>query len=405
MAGSLLGTFTGADGAGNLTTGSRTSTSGSLITAHAAAWDTPSRPTIAFSDSKSNTYTTTGLDYGATSDRMALGYNANGTRGATHTVTATFSAGVNGACMVALEWAGIDAAPTVVTNTATGSASTASSVSVTAGAASTFIAMSGYSGNATTIAVSNGTEAAEQDEDATNQPENVAYKVGLSGAQTIAWTFGAARNSGAIIAAFTEATSSRTVNATTQNLTLTGQPAAVRKQRRVAATTQALTLTGQPATVGRGRRVQGTTQALALVGHPATVVKGGARTVLATTQALTLTGLSATVVRGGASVPRAGGGAFPMLRVPVYDRRIEQLEELIDDIETAAAGSPPAEINKARIELKRMAAERAQQEHDETARVKAEAAHLRRVEAIEDTLLDVLEAVLKRVMKKQKPRD
>lgn len=197
----------------------------------------------------------------------------------------------------------------------------------------------------------------------------------------------------------------RTVNATTQSLTLTGQAATVNRTRGVAAATEVLELVGQPATVGRERGVLGSTQALTLTGQPATVVRGTDRSVVAATAVLTLTAQPATVLRGGVAAKRPAGGGFPLLRVPVYDRRIEQLEELIDDIETAAAGSPPAEINKARIELQRMAAERAQQEHDETARVKAEAAHLRRVEAIEDTLLDVLEAVLRRVMKKQKPRD
>lgn len=205
MTASLLGTFTAAEGAGNLTTGSRTSTSGTLITAHAVAWDTPSRPTITLSDNKSNSYTQTDLAYGASADQMAMAYNAAGTRGASHTVSATFSAGVNGCSLVACEWDGVASSPTVVTNTGTNTAASTIGVSVTAGASSLFVGMMGYSGSATTITPTGGaTEAVEVDENATFQPQNVSYKVGLSGSQSIDWNLGAGRNNGAIVMSFTE---------------------------------------------------------------------------------------------------------------------------------------------------------------------------------------------------------
>jgi hypothetical protein len=203
MAGSILGTFAAVSGASDVTTGSRTSVAGSLITIHCAAWHS-SAPVITLSDNKSNTITTTSVADG--SDRIAQGYNASGTRGATHTVSAGFD-NTSGCSLVGLEWDGIEAAPTVVTNTATGS-STAPSVSATAGGSptSTYIGTMSYGGSATTIAPAGGaSEGAEVDEGSNNQDLAVAYKVGLSGAQSVAWTLGASRGWGAVIQTFTEA--------------------------------------------------------------------------------------------------------------------------------------------------------------------------------------------------------
>jgi hypothetical protein len=199
MAGSILGTFAAVSGSSDVTSGARTSVAGSLITIHCAAWG-GSAPVITLSDNKSNVITTTSLQDGT--DRIAQGYNANGTRGASHTVSAGFN-NTSGCSLVGLEWDGIEAAPTVVTNTATGS-DAAPTVSATAGAASTFIATMSYGGSTTTIAPNGSTEAAEVDEASNNQNVAVAYKTALTGAQSVAWTLGASRGWGAVIQTFTE---------------------------------------------------------------------------------------------------------------------------------------------------------------------------------------------------------
>jgi hypothetical protein len=246
-------------------------------------------------------------------------------------------------------------------------------------------------------------------------------------------TWGTSGNGAAIIAVIINAAAGgggdRTVDATTQNLTLTGQAATVRRHRAVnattqaltltahtatvlrnrtvPATTQALTLTAHAATVRRNRSVQGTTAALTLTAQPATVLRGGARTVLATTATLTFTGHPATIIRGGeVAAPRPAGGGFPMIRQPVYDRRLEQVEEILEDVEQAAtdADVTAPEINAARIELQRIAADARKRAASEEARAQAEKAVATRLDAVEDALLAILENLLTKISRKQKPR-
>ena len=210
MAGALVGTFTAAEGTGNLTTGSRTTTAGNLITGHAAHYEfSGTGASIAITDNKSNAYTEPNeLEFmaGGDSVNLATAYNANGTRGATHTLTATYTAGSGsspGNTMVGHEWSGVEAAPTVVSATNTGT-STAPSVSATAGAASLYIGMMCYGGTSTTIAPNGSTQASETDENSDFQAQAVAYRVTLTGANSVAWTLGASQAWGALVSAFTE---------------------------------------------------------------------------------------------------------------------------------------------------------------------------------------------------------
>ncbi len=218
MAGALVGTFTAAEGTGNLTTGSRTTTAGNLITGHAASFEAAGGGTaIAITDNKSNAFTEPNeLAFGSDEINLATAYNANGTRGATHTLTATYTGGTgvgDGHTMVAHEWSGIDASPTVVSGTNTGT-STAPSVSATAITASFYIGMVCYGGTSTTIAVNGSTQASETDENSDFQAQAVAYRATLTGSNSVAWTLAASREWGAIVSAFTEAAAGGAITGT-----------------------------------------------------------------------------------------------------------------------------------------------------------------------------------------------
>jgi len=223
MAGALVGTFTAAEGAGNLTTGSRTTTAGNLITGHAASYEfSGTGGTIVISDNKSNSYTEPNqleINVGGDGVNVAMAYNANGTRGTTHTVSTTFGGGSNAHTLAAHEWSGIEATPTVVSATNTGT-STAVSASATAGAASLYIGTMVYGGVSTTIAVNGSTQASETDENSDFQAQAVAYRVTLTGANSVAWTLAASRQWAALVSAFTEAggggvTTTKTMTETT----------------------------------------------------------------------------------------------------------------------------------------------------------------------------------------------
>ena len=206
MAASLLGIFTGSDGQGAETTGSRTTTAGTLITIGGAAWLGGDAPVVANTDSKSNTYTEPQELTFDTDVVIALSYNMAGTRGTSHTCTCTPTPSIGAASSVtAQEWDGVANPPTVASATNTGTASTAISVSVAVGAASLAVGLQAYNTTGITVAPNGATQASEQDEDNTNQEQNVSYKVTQTGTPSIDWTASGNCDWGAIIVTFTEA--------------------------------------------------------------------------------------------------------------------------------------------------------------------------------------------------------
>jgi len=201
----LIGNFTETDGAGALTTGSRTSVAGSLITIHGATYDpSTSGANVVLSSNQAGTYTELQeLEFsggGGDFINIALAYNIGGTRAAGHTCSMT-DTGVQS--LSASEWSGIEAAPTVASNTGSGT-SAAPTDSQAVGAASLVILMLAYGGASTTIAVNDGTQASETDENSDNQAQAVHYKVAQTGTPSITATLGASRPWGVIIATFTE---------------------------------------------------------------------------------------------------------------------------------------------------------------------------------------------------------
>lgn len=204
---SLLGVFSAAESSGATTTGSRTSTSGSFITATAGKWDSVSNTDVAAStDNKSNTFTEPAngeIAYGSAGDwpENEISYNNAGTRGASHTISHT-DQGNNS--LGAQEWDGIEASPTIVASTTTGTG-TAVSHSVSVSAASLVILVFGYSGSPTTFAVNGSTLAQEIDENSDQQACGVYYNVAQTGTPSVAATLAASRTWGAIIFAVTEA--------------------------------------------------------------------------------------------------------------------------------------------------------------------------------------------------------
>lgn len=189
---SLLGLFAAAESStGSATSGSRTTTSGSLITNEPAAWNGATFPTFTESDDKSNTYTEhwdQNFEESATErGGYALASNLGGTRGASHEVTATTTGG-SGMSLGGQEWDGIAAGPVVTTGTVATGTSTDPTCSVTpSGGASLVIGQMIYNGAPKTFTVDNGTEAQEIDENNTRQAQGVAYKVAASGSTSISW--------------------------------------------------------------------------------------------------------------------------------------------------------------------------------------------------------------------------
>lgn len=212
MAASLLGIFSAATGTGALTTGSRTTVAGSLITVHNSGWaatPTPSCPVP--TDSKSNAYSehvdfAVSFGGGNSFPMLALASNLpTGTRGASHTVSTGALTGSTSHTLVACEWDGVQTAPTILTATNSGFTATAGSVSISPAVPSLVVGMYCYDSTATTIAVSSPTlEAVEVDESNTTQDQNVGYKVTITGATTLNWQSGASRDWVAIAVAFSE---------------------------------------------------------------------------------------------------------------------------------------------------------------------------------------------------------
>jgi hypothetical protein len=205
---SLLGTFAAAEGAGALTTGSRTTTNGSLITGTAGSWHGEASVDInPCTDNKSNTYTepTNGEVYfsssGVSHAKLALSYNIGGTRGSSHTISHVDEGDSNS--LGAQEWDGVAASPTVVADDKTGNSQLPDG-SVSVSGSSLVILIFGYDGSSTTMGVDDGTQAQEIDENNDNQSCAVHYKVAQAGTPSITGNLTASRTWGSVIVAFTE---------------------------------------------------------------------------------------------------------------------------------------------------------------------------------------------------------
>lgn len=206
---SLVGTFAGAQTNSNttLTTGSRTTVSGTLITVHVAVGNSPTSINVS-SDSKGNTYQESiEASFNGTAVRLATDYNNNGTRGASHTCTTTWNssgAGPNWATITAQEWSGVSSSPTVNTNSASGTGTSASVAVTPSTGTALVVGLASYDAAASDIDVTNGTLAQEQDPGNDTQAQSVGYKVAASGSTTIGWTIGSSLPWGAVATAFTE---------------------------------------------------------------------------------------------------------------------------------------------------------------------------------------------------------
>jgi hypothetical protein len=189
----FLGKFTEADGntVASVTSGSRTSTSGSLVIGGGASWNSPAK-SLDITSSLAGTYTEAFEEVFSTEATYVFTYNIGGTRGASHTLTCTPTSGTVSQSVSGAEFDGIDASPTVTIGTVASGTSTSPSCSVTIpSGTATVVAIMAYDGSPTTITVSNGSEATEADENNDNQAHAMAYKIGQTGTVTIAWTLGA----------------------------------------------------------------------------------------------------------------------------------------------------------------------------------------------------------------------
>lgn len=211
MAASLLGTFGAAEANSNtVTSGSRTTTAGSLVCAHCAKWNATNNALSTATDNKSNTFTNQveiGFSGGAGDfPKINLCWNLAGTRGATHTVTHTEASTASDHTSIGgSEWDGIAASPAVSSTTNTGTSATPS-VTLTPGATSLMVAGMGYGGAASTFAVTGPTLAViEIDENSDQQDQCVGYKASASGSTTLNFTIAASRLWGALVVAFEEA--------------------------------------------------------------------------------------------------------------------------------------------------------------------------------------------------------
>jgi len=206
MAASLLGTFTAAEGSGALTTGSRTTTSGSLITIYGATYAFGGAPgTMTLSDNKSNVYTQQTQQNqvsGSNNTGIRTAYNIGGTRGTSHTVSKT-DTGEN--TLVAHEWSGIAASPTTAHQNSTGTSTTPSGA-VTTTVTSLIVGVMAYMDSTTTFAVSGSTTlGVEVDENSDFQAMGTGYRTGVAaGSPTVTWTLAASREWLVNVSAFEE---------------------------------------------------------------------------------------------------------------------------------------------------------------------------------------------------------
>lgn len=206
MAGALVGTFTAAEGSGALTTGSRTTTTGNLITIHGAAYAFGGAPgTMTLSDNKSNVYTHQTQQNqvsGSNNTGIRTAFNQGGTRGASHTASMT-DAGEN--TLTAHEWSGIAASPTTVHANSTGTSTTPSGA-VTITVTSLVIGTLAYMDASTTFAVSGSTQlGVEVDENSDFQSMGTGYlPAQAAGSPAATWTLAASREWLVNVSAFEE---------------------------------------------------------------------------------------------------------------------------------------------------------------------------------------------------------
>lgn len=207
MPAALLGLFGAGENAGIVTTGSRTSTAGSLITVACGTFNAPTAICSTPTDSFGNAYTEQ-LEVSAGADTTAsLAYTLpTTTRGAAHTISKADDG--SGNSIGGQEWSGIETAPTIASASATGT-SQDPSASVAVSAASLAVLVYLYSGAATTFDDAggsvDGTPGQEIDENSDQQAVCVRYKVGQTGTPSITGRLGASRVWGAAIVTFTEA--------------------------------------------------------------------------------------------------------------------------------------------------------------------------------------------------------
>lgn len=205
---SLLGTFGAAEAsATSVSSGSRTSTTGSLVIGQGSTWNGSDVGALAITDDKSNAYTEHLQDTvssGAGSfGEFVLSSNNGGTRGLSHEVICTTN--VNIVTVGGLEFDGVEASPTVDVGTLASGTGTAASCSVTpTGGAALVVGIMAYDGSGTTFAVNAGTLGLEVDENNDRQANGTNYIVNATGATTTSWTIALSRAWAARSVAWTE---------------------------------------------------------------------------------------------------------------------------------------------------------------------------------------------------------
>lgn len=206
---SLLGTFAAAESANlTATSGSRTTTAGSLIVGQGSGWWDSAGFSLAITDDKSNTYTelfeVSASAGGSSFGRGVLSYNLAGTRGTSHEVIVTLSENT-GSAIGGLEFDGVDSFDT--SGTEADGSSTAPSCTVTPSTGTALVVgLMIYDGSGTTFAANVGTLGLEVDENNDRQANGTLYRVAQAsgGASTTSWTLAASRTWAARSAAFTE---------------------------------------------------------------------------------------------------------------------------------------------------------------------------------------------------------
>jgi len=190
------------------TTFDSNTTSGNLLVATASTWISGTAPTMTFSDNKSNDWSVNAISQlgSGSAIRVAIGYSASVTGGATHTVTVTPSASCD-ICLGAEEISGAKTS-SPITGTpvgAAGSSTAASSGSTTPAGNAIVIGAAVYTGATTTLVLNWASASQLHNEPDTTYPTLGSAYIATSGAQTAAWTLGASRAWGACVAAFAEA--------------------------------------------------------------------------------------------------------------------------------------------------------------------------------------------------------
>ena len=216
MAASLVGEWTEADTSTQQTTltlAARTSTAGTLITAHAAGWKATGGNDFTIEDSKTNTWDEEAEPEFGSFVNIVFAHNMAGTRGTSHTITAN-SAPSQIMSLSAMEWSGVEDPAVTVTASTTGSSATPS-VDLDPGAGTHLIvgivAYDGADVGSPYITPGTGyTRGSEIGLDNANQNHSTEYKVEASTAsQPVDWTLNASRAWGVIAVSFKEIVTKR----------------------------------------------------------------------------------------------------------------------------------------------------------------------------------------------------